>query len=64
VDYGIASTATWATVPNSTYTIAADGSFLFELDNMRFNNFRAYATLASGMMTFSTLQIAYKGGGA
>lgn len=64
VDYGISSTATWVTIPNSTYTITADGSFVFELDNMRFNNFRAYATLASGMMTFTTLQIAYKGGGA
>jgi len=53
--------ATWATVPNSTWTITADGSFTFELDYQRYAAYRCYVAMTTGMMTFSKLQIAYRG---
>lgn len=52
---------TWATVPNSTQTITADGSFVFELDYIRYAAFRCYIAMTTGMIAFSKLQIAYKG---
>lgn len=54
--------ATWSTVPNSTWTITADGSFKFELDYIRYASFRAYVAMTTGMLTFSKLQISYRGG--
>ena len=53
---------TWATVPNSTQTITADGSFVFELDYIRYAAFRCYIAMTTGMIAFSKLQIGYKGG--
>lgn len=52
---------TWATVPNSTWTISADGSFTFELDYQRYAAYRCYVAMTTGMMTFSKLQISYRG---
>ncbi len=52
---------TWATVPNSTWTITADGSFTFELDYQRYAAYRCYVAMTTGMMAFSKLQISYRG---
>ena len=51
---------TWSTVPNSTWTISADGSFTFELDYLRYAAFRCYIAMTTGMLTFSKLQIGYR----
>lgn len=52
---------TWFTVPNSTQTITADGSFVFELDYIRYASYRCYVALTSGQLAFTTLQIGYRG---
>lgn len=52
---------TWATVPNSIWTITADGSFTFELDYQRYAAYRCYVAMTTGMMAFSKLQISYRG---
>ena len=52
----------WVTIPNTSTTITADASFgPIEVDYIRYERIRAYATLASGMMSFSPLQIGYRG---
>ncbi len=52
--------ATWNTVPNSTWTITADGSFLFELDYIRYGAYRVYISMTTGMMAFTQLQIGWR----
>lgn len=52
---------TWVTVPNSTQTITADASFVFELDYIRYAAFRCYVAMTTGQMAFTKLQIGYRG---
>lgn len=52
---------TWATVPNSSQAITADGDWVFELDYIRYAAFRASLSLTAGMVAFTKNQIAYKG---
>lgn len=54
--------ATWSTVPNSSQTITADGSFTFELDYIRYAAFRVAVELTAGMIAFTKNQIGYRGG--
>lgn len=53
---------TWATVPNSTQAITADGSWTFELDYIRYAAFRTYVTMTAGQLQITKNQVAYKGG--
>ncbi len=53
--------ATWNTVPNSTWTITADGSFVFEVDYVRYPAYRMSGSLTAGMMQFTKLQIGFRG---
>lgn len=53
---------TWATVPNSTQAITADGSWTFELDYIRYAAFRTYVTMTAGQLQITKNQITYKGG--
>lgn len=53
---------TWSTIPNSTQTITADGSFRFELDYIRDASYRVYISLTAGQLQITTNQIGYKMG--
>lgn len=53
--------STWNTVPNSTWTITADGSFVFEVDYVRYPAYRVYIAMTTGMMQFTKLQIGFRG---
>ena len=55
---------TWATVPNSSQTISADGSWVFELDYIRYGAYRAYFSTTTGQVAFTKNQLGYKTGGA
>lgn len=61
-DYGTAAIPTWVTVPFSTTTISATGSFNLSFPNVEFPNYRVFFTAASGQVTFSPIQIGYYGG--
>lgn len=54
--------STWSTIPNSSQTISADGSWRFELDYIRDASYRAYFSTTTGQVAFTKNQIAYKGG--
>lgn len=61
-DYGVGNSAgTWFTVPYSTTTISADGSFQLNFPNVEFGNYRVGTGITTGQMAFSALQIGYKG---
>lgn len=51
----------WVTVPFSTTTITADGSFSLNFPNVWYQSYRLYVTLASGSMAFSPLRIGWRG---
>ncbi len=51
----------WVTVPFTTTTITADGSFSINVPNIFYQSYRLYVTLASGQMSFSPLRIGWKG---
>jgi len=53
---------TSSTIPNSTQTITADGSFRFELDYIRDLSYRVYISMTSGQLQVTKNQIAYKAG--
>lgn len=50
----------WYNVPNESLTISADGTLISEVDYIRYPFYALYATLASGMMTFTSLQVGVK----
>jgi len=52
---------TWATVPNTLQAILADGSFVCEVDYIRYASYRAYISLSQGQMQITKNQIGYKG---
>jgi hypothetical protein len=52
---------TWATVPNSSQTITADGSWVFELDYIRYGAFRTYLSMTTGQIALTKNQIGYRG---
>ena len=52
---------TWATVPNSTQTISADGSWVYELDYIRYAAFRTYLAMTTGQVSITKNQIGYRG---
>lgn len=52
---------TWATVPNSTQTLTADGSWVYELDYIRYAAFRTYLALTTGQVSITKNQIGYRG---
>lgn len=52
----------WVDIPNSSTTITADASFgPIEVPYIYYPYIRAYASLASGSMAFSNIQIGYRG---
>lgn len=53
---------TYSTIPNSTQTITADGSWRFELDYIRDSAYRVYVSLSAGQLQVTKNQIAYKVG--
>ena len=53
---------TWSTVPNSSQAITADGSWVFELDYIRYGAYRAYFSTTTGQVAFTKNQIGYKAG--
>jgi len=64
-DYGQvanAGLASWVTVPNYSQAITADGSFTFEVDDIRYAFYRLYVAMASGAVSFAPLQITYSRG--
>lgn len=52
---------TWFDVPNSSQSITASGSFVFELDYVRYAAFRSKIDLTTGQIVFTANQIGYKG---
>lgn len=52
---------TWATVPNSTQTITADASWVYELDYIRYASFRTYIAMTTGQVSITKNQIGYRG---
>lgn len=61
-DYAVGgTTATWQTVPLSSTTITADGTFLLSFPNVEWANYRVWAQIPSGSVAFTALQIGYKG---
>lgn len=52
---------TWATVPNSSQTVTADGSWVFELDYIRYGAFRTYLSMTTGQIALTKNQIGYRG---
>ncbi len=60
-DYGNATTPTWFTVPFSTTTVTVDATINLPFPNVNFANYRAAVAITSGQITFSALQIGYKG---
>ena len=52
---------TWSTVPNSSQTISADGSWVFELDYIRYASFRSYLSMTTGQISLTKNQIGYRG---
>lgn len=52
---------TWSTIPNSTQTITADGSWRFEVDYVRDLAYRVSSALTAGQLQITKNQIAYKG---
>ena len=52
---------TWSTVPNSSQTISADGSWVFELDYIRYGAYRTYFATTTGQVAFTKNQIGYRG---
>lgn len=53
--------ATWATVPNTTTAISADGSWTIEVDYIRYASYRPKVVLTTGMVALSEHQFGYKG---
>jgi len=53
---------TSSTIPNSTQTITADGSWRFELDYIRDISYRVYIAMTTGQLQITKNQIAWKGG--
>lgn len=52
----------WVTIPNTTASISGTASFgPIEVDFIRYPNIAVYASVTSGMLSFSPLQIGYKG---
>jgi len=53
---------TWSTVPNSTQTLTGSGSWVFELDYIRYGAYRTLFTNGgAGQVSFSVNQIGYRG---
>jgi hypothetical protein len=53
---------TWADVPNASYSITADGSFVIEIDYIRYAAYRWVTDLTAGQVQYTKLQFGYKGG--
>lgn len=53
---------TWAVVPNTSQTLSADGSFVCEVDYIRYSSYRSVVTLTSGQLQVTANQIGYKTG--
>jgi hypothetical protein len=51
----------WATVPNTTTTITADGSFVVQVDYSRFAAYRPKVELTAGQLQLTVNQIGYRG---
>lgn len=53
--------ATWADVPNQSQAITVDGSFVSEIDYVRYESYRTVLAMTSGQVNITKNQIGYKG---
>lgn len=48
---GLVAPSTWVTIPDTTQSVTAAGTFVWELDYIRYPEYRAFTTLTSGVLT-------------